>query len=320
MGKNSKILITGARGLVGIDLIEELKKEGFQNLIYPTSKELDLREREKVFSFFEKEKPDYVFHLAAVVGGIKANMNFPVEFLKNNLLLNTNLIDACFKHNVKKLINLGSSCIYPKLAEQPLKESSLLSGKFEPTNEGYALSKITSLKLCEYYNREYNTNFISLIPPNLYGKNEKFDLEKSHVLSSLIKRFHESKINNLPEIEIWGTGDAQREFLYSGDLVKGLLFAMENISTEDLYEKGFLNIGSDQEISIKDLSFLIKEVVGFEGKIIFDHSKPEGMKRKILDTSKIKKLGFSCNTPLKEGIEKTYQAYLNLLAKPNPNK
>jgi GDP-L-fucose synthase len=312
MRTEDKILITGSKGLVGTNLVIALKEKGFHNLLCPTSKELDLKERKEVFDFFDKEKPKYVFHIAALVGGIKANIESPVEFLRDNLLMNVNVIDACFQFKIKKLVNLGSSCIYPKFVKQPMTEESLLTGKFEPTNEGYALSKITSIKLCEYYNKEYSSNFISLIPPNMYGINEKFDLDHSHVLAALIKKFHDAKIRKDLSVPIWGTGNVLREFLYVGDCVLGLILAMEKINPEDLFEKCFLNMGSGEEISIKNLAILIKEVVGFEGEILFDPSKPEGMERKILDSSKIKKLGFEEKTKLREGIKKTYDYYLTL--------
>ena len=311
MKKEAKILITGGRGMVGRNLILELRNLGFDNLIFPSFEELDLRNREKVFKFFNQEKIDYVFHLAAKVGGIKSNMNNSVEYLRDNLLLNTNIIDACYKFKVKKLVNLGSSCIYPKNCLQPMKEEDLLSGKLEPTNEGYALSKICSLKLCKYYNEQHNTNFISLMPPNMYGEHEKFDEEHSHVLAALLKRFHESKIKGDNSISVWGTGEVRREFLYVGDMARGLIFAMNKLKVENLVDNCFLNCGSGKEISIRDLASEIKKVVGFEGEIKFDTSKPEGMKKKLLDSSRIKKLGFKSKIVLEEGMNKTYEYYLS---------
>jgi len=309
MKKEDKILITGGRGMVGKNLILKLRNLGFENLIFPSMKELDLRNREEVFQFFNQEKIDYVFHLAAKVGGIKSNMNNPVEYLRDNLLLNTNIIDACYKFKIKKLINLGSSCIYPKNCLQPMKEEDLLSGKLEPTNEGYALSKICSLKLCKYYNEQYGTNFISLMPPNMYGEYEKFDEEHSHVLAALLKRFHEAKINGDNYISVWGTGDVKREFLYVGDMVEGLIFSMDKLKVENLVNNCFLNCGSGEEISIKELAFKIKEIVGFEGEIKFDVNKPEGMVRKLLDSSRFNFLSFRHEINLEEGIKKTYEYF-----------
>ena len=312
MEKNDKILITGSEGMVGKNLINKLESLGYLNLILPSKKDLDLREREKVFGYFSKVNPKYVFHLAAKVGGIKANMDSPVEFLRDNLLLNTNIIDASYYSKVKKFVNLGSSCIYPKECFQPMKEESLLSGKFEPTNEGYAISKVSSLKLCEFYNKQYNSNFISLIPPNMYGKFEKFDEKNSHVLASLLKKFHESKVDKKGFVSVWGDGTAKREFLYAKDMAEILIFSMNKINSGDLYEKGFLNCGSSEEISIENLARFIKKVVEFEGEIIFDYSKPTGMDRKILDSSRFLSLGFNKFTSLIGGIKETYEWYKNL--------
>ncbi len=309
MEKKSKILITGSEGMVGKNLINKLESLGYINLILPSKKDLDLREREKVFGYFSKVKPKYVFHLAARVGGIKANMENPVEFLRDNLLLNTNILDASYSYKVKKLINLGSSCIYPKECSQPMREESLLSGKFEPTNEGYAISKVSSLKLCEFYNKEYGTNFISLMPPNMYGRFEKFDGKTSHVLASLLKKFRESKVDKKGFVSVWGDGTAKREFLYAKDMAEILIFSMNKINSGDLYESGFLNCGSSEEISIGNLARLIKKVVGFEGEILFDDSKPIGMKRKMLDSSRFLSFGFNKFTSLKEGIKETYTWY-----------
>lgn len=313
MEKDSKILVTGGHGMVGKNLILKLRRLGFNNILSPSSKELDLRDRSVVFDFFNKELFDYVFHLAAKVGGIKANIENPVEFLRDNLLLNTNVIDASHKYGVKKIINLGSSCIYPKESPQPMKEDYLLSGKLEPTNEGYALSKISSLKLCKYYNEQYKTNFISLMPPNLYGEYEKFDENHSHVLSALIKRFDDAKNKSDPSLSVWGTGNVRREFMYAGDLADALIFSMDNLGVEDLVDNCFLNCGSGKDISIKDLAYKIKDVIGYKGEIIFDPSKPEGMKMKLLDVSKLKNKGFNDKTELDEGIKKTYEYYLKTL-------
>ena len=311
MEKNDKILITGSEGMVGKNLINKLGSLGYLNLILPSKKDLDLREREKVFGYFSKVKPKYVFHLAAKVGGIRANMDSPVEFLRDNLLLNTNVIDASYYSKVKKLVNLGSSCIYPKECSQPMREESLLSGKFEPTNEGYALSKVSSLKLCEFYNKEHGTNFILLMPPNMYGKFDKFDEKNSHVLAALLKKFHESKIKGEDLVSVWGDGTAKREFLYAKDMAEILIFSMDKINSSDLYEKGFLNCGSSEEISIKNLAGLVKKVVGFEGEILFDTSKPTGMKRKLLDSSRFLSFGFNKLTTLEDGLKETYYWYKN---------
>lgn len=312
MEKNSKILVTGANGMVGRNLVLKLRELGFNNILTPTSKDIDLKKRDLVFDLFKKESFDYVFHLAAKVGGIRANIENPVEFLRDNLLINTNVIDACYKFKIKKLVNLGSSCIYPKECLQPMKEEYLLSDKLEPTNEGYALSKISSLKLCKYYNEQYKTNFISLMPPNMYGRYEKFDLNHSHVLSALIMRFHDSKTKNEESISVWGTGEARREFLNVKDMANALIFGMEKIEVFDLFDNCFLNCGSMEEISIRNLAYKIKEIVGFNGRIEFDETKPEGMKRKMLDCNRIFNLGFKPKISLNEGIKELYSYYLKI--------
>ena len=310
MKKRDKILITGSRGMVGKNLVNKLIESGYTNLFTPSSKKLNLMKREDIFEYFKEKKPKYVFHLAAKVGGIKANIDFPVEFLRDNLLINTNVIDASYNFGVDKLINLGSSCIYPKKAPQPMKEEYLLSGPLEPTNEGYALSKITSLKLCKYYNKTRNTDFISLIPPNMYGRFERFDEENSHVLAALLKRFHEAKLKNKKEVVVWGDGSAKREFLYAEDMARILILSMENLNCKNLYKEEFLNCGSGEEISISDLAKTIEKITQFKGKIIYDPSKPAGMQRKVLDSSRFSSLGFNDFTNLEEGLKKTYKYFL----------
>ena len=302
MEKDAKIYVAGHRGLVGSAIIKKLKKEGYNNLVYRTSSELDLRRQEKVEDFFEEEKPDYVILAAAKVGGIQANDKYSAEFLYDNLMIETNVIDAAYQNDVKKLLFLGSSCIYPKFADQPMKEDYLLSGKLESTNEGYAIAKITGIKLCEHYNKQYDTNFISAMPTNLYGPNDNFDLETSHVLPALIRKFHEAKVNDEDEVVIWGTGKPRREFLHVDDLANSLLFLMNNYNGEQ-----FVNVGVGKDISILELAKLIKEIVGFEGEIVNDLSKPDGTPRKLLDVTRLNDLGWEAQISLKEGIRDTYQ-------------
>jgi GDP-L-fucose synthase len=308
MNKNSTILITGGGGMVGSALIARLKKNKFNNLLTPTSKELDLTSQKKVFDYFSKNQIDYVFHLAAKVGGIAANIESPADFLYENIIMESNVIHAAYKNNIKKLVFLGSSCIYPKECKQPMKEDSLLTGKLEPTNEGYALAKIAGLKLCEYYNKQYKTNYIALMPCNLYGENDHFELKKSHVISALIYKFTKAKKENSPFVEIWGTGKAQREFLYIDDLVDALYFFMKKYDAKDL--PNFVNIGSGVDISIKELAILIKKITKYSGDIHFDKSKPDGMLRKLLDTTEAEKLGWKHKTSIEAGLKKTIKWYL----------
>ena len=302
MEKDAKIYVAGHRGLVGSAIMKKLKKEGYNNLVYRTSSELDLRRQEKVEEFFEEEKPDYVILAAAKVGGIQANDIYSAEFLYDNLMIESNVIDAAYQNNVKKLLFLGSSCIYPKFAEQPMKEDYLLSGKLESTNEGYAVAKITGIKLCEHYNKQYDTNFISAMPTNLYGPNDNFDLETSHVLPALIRKFHEAKVNDEDEVVIWGTGKPRREFLHVDDLADALLFLMNNYNGDQ-----FVNVGVGKDISNLELAELIKDIVGFEGEIVNDLSKPDGTPRKLLDVSRLNDLGWEAQISLEEGIKDTYQ-------------
>ncbi|SDC57582.1 GDP-L-fucose synthase [Halanaerobium congolense] len=301
MKKDAKIYVAGHRGLVGSAIMRKLKKEGYNNLVYRTSSELDLRRQEKVENFFRDEKPEYVILAAAKVGGIKANDTYSAEFLYDNLMIETNVIDAAYQNDVKKLLFLGSSCIYPKFADQPMKEDYLLSGKLESTNEGYAVAKITGIKLCEHYNKQYGTNFISAMPTNLYGPNDNFDLETSHVLPALIRKFHEAKVNDEDEVVIWGTGKPRREFLHVDDLADALLYLMNNYNGDQ-----FVNVGVGKDISILELAELIKDIVGFEGEIVNDLSKPDGTPRKLLDVSRLNELGWEAQISLEEGIKDTY--------------
>jgi len=302
MDRDAKIYVAGHRGLVGSAIMRKLEKENYSNIITRTSSELDLRRQKDVEKFFEKEKPDYVFLAAAKVGGIQANNRYSADFIYDNIMIETNVIKAAHKYDVKKLLFLGSSCIYPKHAEQPMKEEYLLTGELEPTNEAYAIAKITGIKLCEHFNKQYGTNFISAMPTNLYGPNDNFDLETSHVLPALIHKFHKAKVNNDDEVTIWGTGNPKREFLYVDDLAESLLFLMNNYDGDQ-----FVNIGVGKDISIQELAELIKEIVGFEGEIVNDTSKPDGTPRKLLDVSKINNMGWKAQTSLEEGIRKTYK-------------
>jgi GDP-L-fucose synthase len=299
--KDAKIYVAGHRGLVGSAIMRKLKKEGYNNLVYRTSSELDLRRQEKVEDFFKEEKPEYVILAAAKVGGIQANNTYSAEFLYDNLMIETNVIEAAYQNDVNKLLFLGSSCIYPKFADQPMKEEYLLSGKLESTNEGYAVAKITGIKLCEHYNKQYGTNFISAMPTNLYGPNDNFDLETSHVLPALIRKFHEAKVNDKDEVVIWGTGEPRREFLHVDDLADSLLYLMNNYNGNQ-----FVNVGVGKDISILELAELIKDVVDFEGEIVNDLSKPDGTPRKLMDVTRLNDLGWEAKISLEEGIKDTY--------------
>lgn len=302
MELNSKIYIAGHRGMVGSAILRNLKAKGFSNFITRTSSELDLRNQQATQSFIEKEQPDYIFLAAAKVGGIGANNKFKAEFLYDNLMIQNNVIDAAYRYHVKKLIFLGSSCIYPKMAPQPLKEEYLLTGTLEPTNEPYAIAKISGIKMCDAYRFQYGCNFISVMPTNLYGPNDNYDLQNAHVLPSLIRKFHEAKQSGQKEVEIWGTGKPMREFLHVDDMVDACVFLMEQFN-----EPGFVNIGMGKEISIKDLALLVKEIVGFEGNLVFNTTKPDGTPRKLLDVGKLNQLGWKANIGLKEGIESVYR-------------
>lgn len=305
MEKNSKIYIAGHRGLVGSAIIRNLKEKGFTNIIERTHKELDLKRQEDVERFFEIEKPEYVFLAAAKVGGIHANNTYPAEFIYDNLMIESNIIHSSYKSKVKKLLFLGSSCIYPKFAEQPIKEEYLLTGELEETNEAYAIAKITGIELCKFYRRQYGCDFISAMPTNLYGINDNFDLETSHVLPALIRKIHEAKITNKEEVVIWGTGKPLREFMYVDDLADALVHLMLNYS-----EEIHVNMGTGKDISIGELAEIVKEVIGYSGKIVNDLSKPDGTPRKLLDVSRLEATGWKYKVELKEGIEKTYKWYL----------
>lgn len=305
MKKNSKIYVAGHNGMVGSAIIRNLEERGFTNIIYRNSKELDLRRQVEVEKFFEEEKPEYVYLAAAKVGGIHANNTYPAEFIYDNLMIETNIIHSAYKNKVKKLLFLGSSCIYPKFAEQPIKEEYLLTGKLEETNEAYAIAKITGIELCKFYRRQYGCDFISAMPTNLYGINDNFDLETSHVMPALIRKFHEAKINNEKEVIMWGTGKPKREFMYVDDLADALNHLMLNYSDEI-----HVNMGIGEDIEIGELGRIIKEVVGYKGVIVNDLSKPDGTPRKLLDVTKLKDTGYTHKVELKEGIERVYEWYL----------
>lgn len=304
--RSARFYVSGHRGMVGSAMVRLLQREGFSNIITRTHAELDLTRQEKVETFFRKERPEYVFVAAGRVGGIIANRNSPTEFLYDNVMIASNVIHTAAKSNVKKLLFLGSSCIFPKFAEQPIRESSILTGPLEPTNEGYALAKIAGIKLAEYYNRQYGKRFISAMPPNLYGIGDNFHLENSHVIPGLMRRLHEAKISKKSSFTAWGTGSPLREFMMVDDLVDGCFFIMENYEAPEL-----INIGSGEEISIRELVFLLAEVIGFEGKIVFDPAKPDGTPRKLMDSSKIHSMGWRHRTSLREGLKIAYQWYLN---------
>lgn len=308
MQKNSKIFVAGHRGLVGSAIKQKLEDNGYSNLILRTHKELDLTNSHAVKLFFEEEKPEYVILSAAKVGGINGNNRYPVEFFTENMKIQLNVIENAYRNNVKKLLFLGSSCIYPKNAPQPMKEEYLLSSELEKTNEMYALAKISGLKLCNAYNREYGTNYISVMPCNLYGLNDNYDNENAHVLPMLVRRFHEAKEAGLKEVTVWGTGKPLREFMYAGDLADAVVYLMENKTAEEIGE--FINIGIGKEVTILELANMIKEIVGFEGKLIFDNTKPDGTMRKLMDVSRINALGWEAKTSLYEGIKIVYKDFL----------
>ena len=305
MEKNSKIYVAGHRGLVGSAIVRNLQERGFTNIIGKSHKELDLTRQDEVEKFFEVEKPEYVFLAAAKVGGIQANNTTPAEFIYDNLMIETNIINSSYKNKVKKLLFLGSSCIYPKFAQQPIKEEYLLTGELEPTNEAYAIAKITGIELCKFYRRQYGCDFISAMPTNLYGINDNFDLETSHVLPALIRKFHEAKINNAEEVVMWGTGKPLREFMYVDDLADALVHLMLNYSDEI-----HVNMGTGKDLTIGELAEIVKEVVGFKGKIVNDLTKPDGTPRKLLDVSRLEATGWKYKIELKEGIRKVYEWYL----------
>lgn len=305
MDKDSKIYVAGHRGLVGSAIVRGLEAKGFTNIIGRTHNELDLTNSVAVEEFFKNEKPEYVFLAAAKVGGILANSTYPADFIYENLQIQNNVIGMANKYEVKKLMFLGSSCIYPKMCPQPIKEEYLLSGYLEETNEAYALAKISGLKMCQFFNKQYGTNYISVMPTNLYGPYDNFSGENSHVMPALIRRFHEAKVNNLKEVVVWGSGTPLREFLYSEDMADACIYLMETYEGND-----FFNIGTGKEITIRGLAEMVKEVVGYEGELVFDASKPDGTPRKLLDVSRLEEAGWKYKIELRDGVEKAYKWYL----------
>jgi len=316
MDLNDKIYIAGHLGLVGSAIVRQLKKKGFNNLLMRTHKELDLTNQSKVQVFFQEERPDYVILSAGKVGGIYANNTYPVDFIYQNIMIEANVINSAYENKVKRLLFLGSTCIYPKAIEQPMREESILTDVLEPTNEPYAIAKIAGIKLCESYNRQHGTNFRSVMPTNLYGINDNFHPENSHVIPSLMRRFHEAKVNNDSEVVVWGTGNAMREFLYVDDMAEASLFVLElNELTYKTNTKPMLshiNVGTGKDITIKEIAETMKEVIGFEGKLIFDTTKPDGAARKLIDVTKLQDMGWKYSVELREGLKKTYDWYLNL--------
>ena len=304
MNPNSKIYVAGHRGMVGSAILRALEKKGFTNLVYATSSELDLKDTVQVNRFFEKEKPEYVFVAAAKVGGIYANDTYPADFLYDNLMIQNNVIHAAFVNKVEKLLFLGSSCIYPKLAPQPIREDSLLSGYLEPTNEAYAIAKIAGIKLCQAYHKQHGSRFISAMPTNMYGYGDNYHPQNSHVLPALLRRFHEAKVENKPEVAIWGSGKPLREFMFSDDLAEACVFLMENYEDPQL-----INVGTGEEVSILELAKTIAEIVGYKGKITFDATKPDGTPRKLMDSSRLHALGYKHKVSLREGIRVTYEEF-----------
>ncbi|WAC41441.1 GDP-L-fucose synthase [Pedobacter sp. SL55] len=306
MEKNSKIFVAGHRGMVGSAIYRKLQKEGYQNIVTKTSSELDLRDQQAVADFFAAEKPDYVFLAAAKVGGIVANNTYRADFLYENLAIQNNVIHQSYLNGIEKLMFLGSSCIYPKMAPQPLKEDYLLTGTLEPTNEPYAIAKIAGIKMCDAYRDQYGCNFISVMPTNLYGLNDNYHPENSHVLPALIRKFDEAKSNGSKEVVIWGTGSPMREFLFADDLADACYYLMENYN-----EPNLINIGTGEDLTIKDLALAVKKTVGFEGELVFDTSKPDGTPRKLMDVTKLHNLGWKHQIELEEGLNLAYQDYLS---------
>jgi GDP-L-fucose synthase len=306
MEKNSKIYIAGHRGLVGSAIARNLEKQGYENLVFRSREELDLQDAVSVRKFFEEEKPEYVFLAAAKVGGILANDKFPADFIFQNLQIQNNIIHNAYLKDIKKLLFLGSSCIYPRDCQQPIKEEYLMSGPLEKTNEAYAIAKIAGIRMCQSYNKQFGTKYISAMPTNLYGPNDNFDLESSHVLPALLRKFHEAKIENEKEVVMWGTGSPRREFLYVDDLADACVFLMNEYESDEI-----VNVGTGEDISIKNLALMIANTVGYKGEIVNDTSKPDGTPRKLLDVSKLRKIGWKHQTNLEEGIGKTYEWFLN---------
>lgn len=305
MEKSSKIFVAGHKGLVGSAIVRALTKEGYTNIITRTRAELDLLNQKAVLDFFMTEKPEFVFVAAAKVGGIMANSTFPADFIYQNLVMETNIIDSAYRSGVTKLEFLGSSCIYPRMSQQPIKEEYLMTGPLEPTNEGYGIAKIAGIVMCQSYNKQYGTKYISLMPTNLYGENDNFDLNSSHVLPAMIRKFHEAKVAGVPEMTLWGTGVAMREFLYVDDLADAAVYLMNTYE-----DNQHVNVGTGVDVTIKELAETVKEIVGYEGTINWDSSKPDGMPRKLLDMTKLHSLGWKHKIELREGIEKTYKWYL----------
>lgn len=306
MNKKSKVYVAGSRGLVGSAIVRKLQAEGYENIIERTSQQLDLRNKAMVEDFFSVEQPEYVFLAAAKVGGIHANNTYPAEFIYDNLMIEANIIHAAHQSNVEKLLFLGSSCIYPKFAPQPIKEEYLLSGQLEATNEPYAIAKIAGIKMCQAYRQQYGNCFVSVMPTNLYGIHDNFDLESSHVLPALMRKFHEAKEAKSPTVVIWGTGTPRREFLFVDDLAEACYFVMNQYDGMEI-----LNIGTGVDIAISELAAVMAEIVGFQGEIVYDQSKPDGTPVKLLDVSKMKNLGWQAKTQLREGIERTYSWFKN---------
>jgi len=314
MDLNDKIYIAGHRGLVGSAIVRQLESRGFTNLIMRAHKELDLTNQAQVQNFFTQENPDYVILAAAKVGGIHANNTYPADFIYQNIMIEVNVINSAFKSKVKRLLFLGSTCIYPKAVEQPMREDALLTDVLEPTNEPYALAKIAGIKLCESYNRQYGTDFRSVMPTNLYGINDNFHPENSHVIPALMQRFHQAKLNNDPEVVVWGTGDAMREFLYVDDMAQASLFVLE--LDEQTYKANaqpmlsHINVGTGKDVTIREMAQTMKQVVGFEGKLTFDTEKPDGVPRKLIDVSRLSNMGWRYSVNLEEGLIKTYKWYV----------
>jgi len=306
MNKTDKIYVAGHRGLVGSAIVRNLEAKGYNNLVLRTSKELNLTSQLDVNQFFEEQKPDYVFLSAAKVGGIHANDIYPADFIRDNLQIQTNVIDAAYRNKAKKLLFLGSSCIYPKFAPQPMKEDHLLTGELEPTNEWYAIAKIAGIKMCQAYKKQYGFDAISLMPTNLYGTGDNFNLENSHVMPALIRKFHDAKINNLPEVMVWGTGTARREFLHVDDMADATVYLMNHYNDADI-----VNIGTGEDVKISELADTVKETVGYKGEIIYDASKPDGTPRKLMDVSKLNDLGWKAKITLKDGVMDTYNWFLD---------